>query len=125
MFFKYTYSQKYIFTFKVSTRLGVDKVKPKEWFKYSLYYRLTIWNSARLFHVPPCSFQHGRPAFGPSCTEFVYTECWHFDNDATSKIGIVLTEHGGLLHVLPLAVHLRFFLLDNSLSFFVRPLLHA
>ena len=27
-------------------------------------------------------------------------------NDATSKIDNVLTEHGGLLHVLPLAVHL-------------------
>ena len=50
-------------------------------------------------------FQHGRPAFGPSCTESVYSECWHFDNDATHKIEDVLTEHGGLLHVLPLAVH--------------------
>ena len=56
--------------------------------------------------VPPCSFQYGRPTFGPSCTEFVYPERWHFDNDATSKIDDVLTEHGGLLHVLPLAVHL-------------------
>ena len=27
----------------------------------------------------------------------------------TSKIDDVLTEHGGLLHVLPLAVHLIFF----------------
>ena len=35
-------------------------------------------------------------------------ECWHFDNDETSKIDDVLTEHGGLLYVLPLAVHLRF-----------------
>ena len=35
-------------------------------------------------------------------------------NDATSKIDDVLTEHDGLLHVLPLAVHLRFiFLLDK------------
>ena len=66
-------------------------------------YRLTIRNSAKLFH------QHGRPAFGPSCTEFVYPECWHFDNDAASKIEDVLTEHGGLLHVLPLAVHLKYF----------------
>ena len=32
----------------------------------------------------------------------------YFDNDETSKIGDVLTEHGGLLHVLPLAVHLNF-----------------
>ena len=31
------------------------------------------------------------------------------DNDATSKIDDVLTEHGGLLHVLPLTVHLSFF----------------
>ena len=31
------------------------------------------------------------------------------NNDATSKIDDVLTEHGGLLHVLPIAVHLRFF----------------
>ena len=31
------------------------------------------------------------------------------DNDATSKIDDVLTEHGGLLYVLPRAVHLRFF----------------
>ena len=53
--------------------------------------------------------EHGRPAFGPSCTEFVFRECWHFDNDAKSKIDDVLTEHGGLLHVLPLAVHLSVF----------------
>ena len=46
-------------------------------------------------------------------TEFVYPECWHFDNDAISKIDDVLTENGGLLHILPLAVHLRFFLLDK------------
>ena len=51
----------------------------------------------------------GRPAVGPSCTEFVYSDCWHFDNDATSKIDDILTEHGRLLHVLPLAVRLRFF----------------
>ena len=80
------------------------------------------------------SFQHGRPAFGPSCTEFVYPECWHFDNDATSKIYDVLTEYVGLLHVLPLTVHLRFFAgqvggttlnLSYSLRFIVGPLLHA
>ena len=46
----------------------------------------------------------------------------------------VLTEHGGLLHVLPLAVHLRFFAgqvggttlnLSYYLRFIVGPLLHA
>ena len=31
---------------------------------------------------------------------------WHFENGASSKIDDVLTEDGGLLHVLPLAVHL-------------------
>ena len=73
--------------------------------------------------------EHGRPAFGPSCTEFVYTECLHFDNDAKSKIDDVLTEH-----VLPLAVHLSFFAgqvggtilsLSYSLTFDVGPFLHA
>ena len=49
----------------------------------------------------------------PSCTEFVFPECWHFDNEASSKINHVLTEHGGLLLDLPLAVHLRFFLMDK------------
>ena len=34
---------------------------------------------------------------------------WHFDDCASSKIDDVLTEDGGLLHVLPLAVHLKFF----------------
>ena len=52
-------------------------------------------------------FTTGRPAFGPTCTEFIYPQCWHFDNGATSKIDDVLNEHGGLLHVLLLAVHLN------------------
>ena len=43
-----------------------------------------------------------------------------------SQIDDVLTEHGGLLHVLPLAVHLRFFLLAMAIFiFFMGPLLHA
>ena len=55
--------------------------------------------------------------------------------DAPSEIDDVLAEDGGLLHVLPLAVHLKFFfdgqvgltILDHSyfLKFFVGPLLHA
>ena len=58
----------------------------------------------------------------------------HFENGASSKIDDVLAEDGGLLHVLPLAVHLNFFdrqvggtILDHSyfLNFFVGPLLHA
>ena len=32
----------------------------------------------------------------------------HFDKGVTSKIEEVLTKHGGLLHVLPLAVYLNF-----------------
>ena len=59
----------------------------------------------------------------------------NFDNGTTSKIDVVLTEHGGLPHVLPLAVHLGFFVCGQvegtvlrcsySLSFVVGPLLHA
>ena len=61
--------------------------------------------------------------------------CWHFDNDETRKIDDVLNEHGGLLHVLPLAVQLHFFfhrqvgmtILSKfySLAFVVGPLLHS
>ena len=78
-------------------------------------------------------FLHGRHAFGPSCTEFVYPRCWYFDNGATRKNDDVLTEHGGLLCVLPLAVHLNFdgqvggTILSKfySLGFVVGPLLHT
>ena len=34
---------------------------------------------------------------------------WHFDIGVASKIDDVLAEGGGLLHVLILAVHLKFF----------------
>ena len=54
---------------------------------------------------------------------------------ASSKVDDILVVDGGLLHVLPLAVHLQFIfdgqvgwtILDHSyfLNFFVRPLLHA
>ena len=60
---------------------------------------------------------------------------WHFDNGASSKIDDVPIEDGGLLHVLPLTVHLKFYfygqvcwtILDHSyfMNFFVGPLLHA
>ena len=105
----------------VTTRPGVDKVKPKVWLKYSLSLLIDYK-------------EHGRPAFGPSCTEFVYPECWHFDIAAKSKIDDILTELGGLLHVLPLAVNLSFFAgqvggtilnLSYSLNFLVGPLLRA
>ena len=51
-----------------------------------------------------------------------------------SQIDDILTEDGGLLNVLPLAVHLKFFCgqvgwtilkLSYLLNFFVGPLLHA
>ena len=83
---------------KCKTRPGIDKVKPK----VSTPYRMT---KKQCWTVPPGSYLHGRPAFGPSCTEFVYPGCWHFDNGA-------LSEHGKLLLVLPLAFHLNFFM-DN------------
>ena len=41
-----------------------------------------------------------------------FSGCWHFDNCATSKFDDVNIEHGGLPHVLPLAVHLEFILVD-------------
>ena len=44
---------------------------------------------------------------------------WHFDNGASSKIDDVLSEDGGLLQVLPLAVHLNFFLTDNQVGPFL------
>ena len=34
-------------------------------------------------------------------------EAGHFDNGATSKIDYVITKHGGIIHVLTLAVHLK------------------
>ena len=65
------------------TRLGVDKVKPKGWFL----------------------------GWAGGCVE--WDVGWHFDNGASSKIDDVLTEVGGLHHVLPLAVHLKFFWADK------------
>ena len=38
---------------------------------------------------------------------------WPFENGALSKINDVLAEVSGLLHVLPLAVHLNFILADK------------
>ena len=57
---------------------------------------------------------------------------WPFENGASSKIDDVLAEDVGLLHVLPLTVHLKFYgqvgwtILDHSyfLNFIVGPL-HA
>ena len=58
--------------------------------------------------------------------------CVQFDNGASSKIDDILTEDGGQLHVLPLAVHLSDgqvgrIILGHSyfLNFFAGPLLHA
>ena len=36
-----------------------------------------------------------------------------FENGESIKIDDILAEDGGLLHVLPLAVHLNFFLADK------------
>ena len=47
-------------------------------------------------------------ASGPSCTDFVYSGCCHFDNGRIVKINDdVLIELSGL--VLPLTVYLIFF----------------
>ena len=41
--------------------------------------------------------------------KYFHISPWHFDNGALSKIDDVLAEDGGLLQVLPLTVHLKFF----------------
>ena len=43
----------------------------------------------------------------------VYCVLIHFDNGASSIIDDVFSEDGGLLYVLPLAVHLKLFLMDK------------
>ena len=43
------------------------------------------------------------------CPQDFCVSPWHFDNGASSKIDEILAEDGGLLNVLPLAVHLNFF----------------
>ena len=110
------------FVFKKKLDRGSIRSSPR--YGLSTPYRSSIRNSAKLFHQVL--------AFGLSCTELVYPKCWHFDN--ASKIDDVLTEHGGLLHVLPLAVCLSFFCgqvggtilnLSYYLTFFVGPLFHA
>ena len=52
---------------------------------------MTIGNSARLFNIVLFNMAWETCIY----TEFVYPECWHFDNDATSNIDDVLIEHGG------------------------------
>ena len=46
---------------------------------------------------------------GVVCPQDFCVSPWHFDDCASSKIDDVLAEVGGLLHVLPLTVHLNFF----------------
>ena len=70
-------------------------------------YRLT---KEQCWTDPQCCYLHGRPAFGPSCTEFVFPGCWHFDSGSIKVrlfVDDVVSEHGGLLHVPPLALHLK------------------
>ena len=66
-------------------------------------YRLT---KKQQLTVTPCPYQHWRPVFGPSCTKFVFTGSWHFDNGAKKNIEDFLIEHDGGPNVLPLTVHL-------------------
>ena len=85
---------------KSETRLGVDKVKPKGWFKYFLSIG---WD---LVGGWVCWVG----LFGPQDFRVIF---WDFENGASSKIEHVLAEDGGLLHVLTLDVHLKFFLTDK------------
>ena len=87
-----------------TTRLGVDKVKPKGWFKYFLqidqgWLGFGGWVGVVGWVVGPQDF---------------HVILWHFENGASVKVDDVLTEDGGLLHVLALAVHLNFFLMDKQ-----------
>ena len=57
---------------------------------------------------------------------------WHFDNGATRKNNDAITEHVVLLCVLPLAVHMIFFIVGGtilsmfySLGFVLGTLLHS
>ena len=43
----------------------------------------------------------------------IHVSPWHFEKGISRKIDDVLVEYGGLLHALPLAVHLKFFLTDK------------
>ena len=85
------------------------------------------------------SFLVGTKIWGPRIrkldAKFASPGCWHFYNGALSVIDNVLLEHGGLPHVLPLAVKLEFIFAGQvqgtilrcsySLSIVVGPLLHA
>ena len=50
---------------------------------------------------------------GVVCPQDFCASPWHFDNGASSKIDDVLAEDGGLLNVLTLAVHLKFFMMEK------------
>ena len=87
--------------FKYLLDLGSIRSSPRDGLRTP--YRLT---KEQCLTVPPCPYLHGRTAFGPSCTVFVYPGCWYIDNGAKRKFDDVLLEHSGLPHVLLLAVHL-------------------
>ena len=70
-----------------------------------------VWRIELLVAALNICFETLSITVGPSCTEFVHLGIWHFDNDAISKFDDVLLEHGGLPHVLPLAVQLKSLLL--------------
>ena len=70
-------------------------------------YRLTIRNSDRQVHH--VLFNMGDLHLILPAPNSLDAGFWHFDNVATINIDDVLTEHGGLLHVLSLTVHLYFF----------------
>ena len=81
------------------------------------------------------SHHHIRANYWVKYIVTVHSGCWHFDKAATSKIDDVFIEHGGLPYVLPFAVQVEFSFggqlhwtilrCSYSLSFAVRPLLHA
>ena len=110
----------YLCNDKTKTQLDRGSIRSSPSNGLSTPCRLTIRNSARLFH---------HVLFNMGDLHLVLPAL------NLSTLNAVLTEHGGLLHALPLAVHLRFLLagqvgettlnLSYSLRFIVGPLLHA
>ena len=73
--------------------------------KSVVFFKGSLRNRAGLFHHVPIYM--GDLNLVLSALNLFALEAGHFDNGATSKIDYVLTKHGGIIHVLPLAVHLK------------------
>ena len=73
------------------------------WYGFRTPYRLTIRNSARLFNIVLFNMGDLHLVLPALILSTLNTGI------GLTGIGRLMTEHGGLLYVLPLAVHLGFF----------------